>query len=60
MVISLANEDGMRLKAFATSCLKNDLNDFVLGGEWFIRPLAKRTSSRNSGQSYYHYEIIKH
>ena len=47
-----------RVKAFATSCLKNDLKDFVLGEEWFISPLGKHPSFRNPSQSYYHHEIM--
>ena len=60
MVINLVDEDGTSLKALVTSCLKNDLKDFGLGGEWFIRPLSKQLSSRNLSQSYYHYEIMWH
>ena len=41
MVISLVDEDGTSLKAFATSCLKNDLKDLGLGQEWFIKSLGK-------------------
>ena len=41
MVINLVDKDGTSLKAFTTSCLKNDLRDFSLDGEWFIRPLGK-------------------
>ena len=47
MVISLVDEDEMSLKAFTTSCLKNDLKDFGLGGEWFLKPLGKQPSPRN-------------
>ena len=60
MVVSLIGEDRISLKAFATSCFKNDLRDFGLGGEWFIKPLDKCLSSRNPSQSYYHYEIMWH
>ena len=41
MVISLVDEDGMSLKAFTNSCLKNDLKDFGLGEELLIKPLGK-------------------
>ena len=58
MVISLVDENGMSLKAFATSCIENDLKDFSLGEEWFIRTLGKCLSSRNPSQSYYHYEFM--
>ena len=52
MVISLVDEDGASLKAFATSCHENDLKDYGLGEEWFIRSLGKCPSSRNLRQSY--------
>ena len=58
MVVSLVDEDGMSLEAFATSCLENDLKDFNLGKEWFIKLLGKQPSSRNPSQRYYHYEIM--
>ena len=32
MVVSLVDEDGVSLKAFTTSCFKNDLKGFRLGG----------------------------
>ena len=57
MVISPANQDGERLKAFATSCLMKDLKDS--SDECYIRPLGKRDSSKNPGQSYYHYELMR-
>ena len=41
-----------RVKAFATSCLENNLNGFGLGEEWFIRILCEHLSSRNTSQSY--------
>ena len=47
IVISLVEEDGAIIKAFTTSCLMNDLKDFGLGEEWFIRPLVKRPSFRS-------------
>ena len=59
MLVSLGDEDGTSLKAFATSCLENDLKDFGLGEEWFIGPLGKCPSTRNPSQSYYHYEIMQ-
>ena len=33
MVVSLVDEDGMNFKAFATSCLENNLKEFDLGKE---------------------------
>ena len=60
MVVNLVDKNGMSLKVFSTSCLKYDLRDFSLDGEWFIRLLGKWSSSRNPGQSYYHYEIMRH
>ena len=57
MVVSLANQDGEQLRAFATSCLMKDLKDS--SDECYIRPLGKRDSSKNPGQSYYHYELMR-
>ena len=36
MVVSLVDKDGKTLKAFITSCLKNDLKDFSQIEKWFI------------------------
>ena len=52
MAVNLVDEEGMSLKAFATGCLNNELKDFSVDGEWFIRPLGKQPSSRNPGHSY--------
>ena len=52
MVISLVDENGTSLKEFSTSYLQNNLKDFGLGREWFIRLLDKCPSSRNPSQSY--------
>ena len=60
MVVSLVDEDGTSFKAFPISCLKNDLRDFSCGDEWFIKSLGKRPISRDSDQSYYHYETMQH
>ena len=43
MVVSLVDEDGVSLKAFTTSCLENNLKDFGLGEELFIRPVGKES-----------------
>ena len=57
MVVSLVNQDGERLKAFATNCLIKDLEDS--NDKCYIKSIGKRESSRNPGQSYYHYEIMR-
>ena len=59
MVISLVNQDGEQLKAFATSCLTKDLKDLSDNDECYIKSLGKRDSSKNPGQSYYQYELMR-
>ena len=56
-VISLVDEDGMSFKAFSTSSLEKDRKDFG-EEEWFIKYLGQHPSSRNQGQSYYHFEVM--
>ena len=59
MVISLVSRDGEKLKAFATSCLTKDLKDLSDNDKCYIKSLGKRDSSKNPGQSYYHYELMR-
>ena len=57
MVVSLVDQYGEQLKAFATSCLMKDLEDSNDG--CYIKSIGKRESLRNPGQSYYHYELMR-
>ena len=57
MVVSLVDKGGEQLKAFATSCLMKDLEDS--SDECYIESIGKQESSRNPGQSFYHYEIMR-
>ena len=59
-IVTLCDEEGKKFRAFATSCLKNDLYDFDnLDGKLFVRSLGKKQSNKNPGQSFYHYELMK-
>ena len=50
-VISLGDEDRTSLKAFDTSCLENDLKDFGLGEEWFIKPLVNVRAPKTQAEA---------
>ena len=58
MVVILVDKNEKKLKAFSTSCLMKDLKDLSNNDECCIKPLGKRDSSKNPGQSYYHYELM--
>ena len=60
IVVALSNKDGDSMRVFATSVLKNDLQDFKPEYQtWYIRSIGKKESKRNPGQSFYHYELMK-
>ena len=54
-IVTLCDRSGDKMRAFATSILAKDLE----GSGYFIRSLGKKNSTKNKGQSYYHYELIK-
>ena len=56
-VVTLCDSSGERLKAFATSILARDLEGSTTG--YFIKSLGLKASTKNKGQSYYRYELVK-
>ena len=56
-ILSLVDCDGDRFRAYATSILREDLKDRE--GVVYIKPLGKKESTRNPGQSYYTYELVE-
>ena len=57
MVVSLVDKDGISLKAFPASCLRNNLRDFSWAKNGSSNALV---SGRDPDQNYYHYEIMRH
>ena len=58
MVVSLADKDGEKLKAFAASCLIRDLDGLSDDDECYIKSLENQITL-SPGQIYYHYELMK-
>ena len=59
IVVNLMDKEGEKLKAFATSILKKDLEGFSSDFSYFIKSLGLKNSTKNRGQSYYQYELVK-
>jgi hypothetical protein len=58
-VVSLENVKGEKYKAFTTSVLDRDLEDFNWSNTcWYIKSLGLKQSEK-SGNSYYAYELVK-
>ena len=56
-IVTLCDSSGDKMRAFATSILAKDLEGNTSG--YFIKSLGKKNSTKNKGQTYYHYELIK-
>ena len=57
--VTLVNVEGDCLKAFATSLLANDLEDFDSDYSYYIKSLGLKNGTKKVGRSYYHYELVK-
>ena len=58
-IVTLSNENGEKLTAFATSCLIKDLKDFGWGETYYIKSLGLKNSNKNLGQKYYAYDLVR-
>ena len=56
-VVDLMDHDGLRLRAWATSILRDDLKGRT--GICYVKPLEKKESTKNPGQFYYDYELVE-
>ena len=58
-IVTLVHKTGAYVKAFATSLLVNDLEDFNPEYSYYVKSLGLKNSSKKVGRSYYHYELAK-
>ena len=56
-VVNLIDCDGDRMRAWATSVLRDDLRNKTV--TCYIKPLGKKESTKNPGKFYYDYKLVE-
>ena len=56
--VTLKSKDDKKIKSFTTSCLQQDLQDFSVDKDWYIRSTGLKKSINN--YDHYHYQLIKY